>query len=245
MADHKPIVQLFLDKEGGMSRAKTDKASKNPAPFTITYKGTTASDWHTNKGVTWTTFKQLADKLGYRADAATFAAMPMDVWTKIFRAGYWNPWGLDKMRSNIMAWVIVWWSWGSGIEGARKSLVKFLGKKGIAAESKADIVTALDNLAARQGDSKVFMDLREHRLEFYQSLDTAAANYKGWKNAYDKFTEWVKTNGGAAAMTAAASMEDNAMGLTVALGLLTGALIYRRYKQQQAAIGKATRRKRK
>ncbi len=194
MADYKPIVALFLEKEGGMSRAKTAKASANPAPCKITVKGSTHSDWHTNKGVTWTTFKQLAPQLGYKADCQLFADMPHDIWLKIFRHGYWTPWDLDKVRSNLVAWTVVWWSWGSGIGGAQKSLVKFLKKQGIEADSKTEITQALDTLAARMGEARLFDLMTEHRLAFYRSLDSAPANYKGWSNAYAKFAEFAKSH---------------------------------------------------
>jgi len=45
MADIKYITGFTEKWEGGLSRATTDTASKNPSPYT--YKGQTG--WHTNK----------------------------------------------------------------------------------------------------------------------------------------------------------------------------------------------------
>lgn len=195
MADHRPLIPVFLKKEGGLSRAKTDTASRNPAPCRITKNGKSHSDYHTNKGVTWTTFKQLAGPLGYSADCATFAAMPASVWGKIFKRGYWDPWGLDKSRHPAMAYVLVWWSWGSGLGGAMSLVKKFLRKHGVEVSTRAQARIALDELADRQGVEKTFMQLRDIRLAFYRGLSSAPANYKGWKASYDRFTSWAKDSG--------------------------------------------------
>lgn len=183
------IIPLFLEKEGGLSRATTDTASSNPSP--CAHAGKTG--WHTNKGVTWGAFKENAGRLGYEASCANFIAMPQRIWTAIFKRAYWDPWGLDKVKSDVLAWTVVWWSWGSGLGGAFKSLQKFLGSRGIKVATKAEAVKALDGLAARKGDRKLFEELRAHRMAFYAGLSSAPANFKGWKNAYDKFAAFVES----------------------------------------------------
>lgn len=218
MADYKPILPLFREKEGGLSRDPADRASADPSPCVIDgQKG-----WHTNKGVTWTTFKAAAPKLGFKADCTTFKAMPDAIWVKIFKAGYWNPWGLDNVKSNPVAWTIVWWSWGSGVGGAKSSLEKFLRAKGVApAKDKKELALQLDRMAARDG-LKLFNELREHRLKFYASLPSASAHLKGWTNAYNRFTDFVRDNAPAAPAASG--------GLLLASGLFLGIAAYRRYR---------------
>ena len=71
-----PYIQKW---EGGLSRATTDTASKNPSPYE--HNGKTG--WHTNKGITWGTFTDLALKLGIAISPFNFLQMPDFIWRKI------------------------------------------------------------------------------------------------------------------------------------------------------------------
>lgn len=214
------IIPLFLEKEGGLSRAGTDTASRNPSP--CTHEGKTG--WHTNKGITWETFKAGASSLGYSATCKNFLEMPASIWRKIFHKRYWEPWGLDAVKSDVAAWVLVWWAWGSGLGGAAKSMSKYLGKQGVklvkkpgTKEARVEIAQALDRLAAKKGEARLFNELREHRLAFYRSLSSAPANYKGWVNAYDKFSAFVAARGAAPPAASGGATAVKALGAGILL----------------------------
>jgi hypothetical protein len=84
MADYTKIVSFIKTKEGGLSSATTDTASNNPSNCG---NGKNGKPYHTNKGVTWSTFKGLSAKLGYSATCDNFIKMPDSIWGKIYKDG--------------------------------------------------------------------------------------------------------------------------------------------------------------
>ena len=73
MADYRNIISFIKSKEGGLSSATTDTASRNPSPCG---NGSNGQPYHTNKGVTWSTFSSNASSLGYSASCSNFLNMP-------------------------------------------------------------------------------------------------------------------------------------------------------------------------
>lgn len=194
MADYRPIVPIFMKKEGGASNHPDDNASSDPSPCTIEGK----KKVHTNRGVTWSTFKALAKEVGYKADCTTFSNITDALWTQIFKKGFWDRWNLDAMKSNPMAWTVCWWAWGSGHGGAQSQFQKFFEARGVKVKTKAEITAALDELERRNGP-KAFEALKVHRLKFYAGLPDASKFLKGWTSSYNKFSEFVAQHAPAAA----------------------------------------------
>ena len=85
MANYKKIMPFVRKWEGGLSNNKSDNASKNPSP--CEYNG--KKGWHTNKGVTWTTFKGSAN-LGYTANHIVVKAIFYDKNGKYLDSDYDN-----------------------------------------------------------------------------------------------------------------------------------------------------------
>ena len=112
MAVYTKIVSFIKAKEGGLSSATTDTASNNPSNCG---NGSNGRPYHTNKGVTWSTFKGLSSKLGYSATCDNFKKMPDDIWGKIYKDGYWNPMQGDRIKNQAIANTFVEMVWGSGI----------------------------------------------------------------------------------------------------------------------------------
>jgi len=112
MAVYTKIVSFIKAKEGGLSSTTTDTASKNPSNCG---KGSNGLPYHTNKGVTWSTFKGLSSKLGYSASCDNFVKMPDDIWGKIYKDGYWNPMQGDRIKNQAIANTFVEMAWGSGV----------------------------------------------------------------------------------------------------------------------------------
>jgi hypothetical protein len=176
MADIKYITSFTEKWEGGLSRATTDTASKNPSPYT--YKGQTG--WHTNKGVTYSTFKSLAPRLGYKDTAENFLNMPQDIWLKIAKVGYWDIINLDAVKSQAIANLIFSWQWGSGYSW-RNRVQRYLASKGInwSISDLKGLPNKLNELSDKQGEKKTFDELIEQKKQFLVSLNQPA-NERGW-----------------------------------------------------------------
>lgn len=182
MANAFLIIPHVLKWEGGLSRNPADSASKNPAP--CTYNGKTG--YHTNKGVTYTTFTSLAKSLNYDPTCENFFTLPEDIFLKIFKTGYWNGFKLDEYKSQKIANVIVSWAWASGAYGAYKQLKKFFDKQynvKLVGTYNENINTIKDlfNKETEIDESTVYNKLIEAYRNFYISLNQPTF-IKGWLN---------------------------------------------------------------
>ena len=174
MANLSLAIPYIMKWEGGLSRAATDSASKNPSPYE--YNGKTG--WHTNKGITWATFKDLALKLGYAISAVNFLQMPEFVWRKIYENGYWLPMQCDKIESEAIATAIVDYAWAFGFTGAKKRIVAWIKKDfNITVSSMSQVANFLN----KQPESVIFKKLIEHRKQAFNNLNQPK-NIKGWLN---------------------------------------------------------------
>lgn len=176
MADSHHIRKFIQSWEGGLSRATTDKASANPAPWE--YNGQTG--WHTNKGITYTAFASMAPKLGYDITPANFFLMPDDIWDKIYKTGYWDVWGLDRMKSQAVADLIADFAWGSGAAGSLRSIKTYLTTKGKTIYTFNEAVKAINELTLLH-EEETFRELINWRANFFKSLNQPA-NIDGWLN---------------------------------------------------------------
>lgn len=191
MADYRRLIPLFIDKEGGLSNAASDvSAAKNPSP--CKHNGQTG--WHTNKGITWATFSGMAKKLNYEPSCENFINMPESIWAKIYKNGIWDRWGLDNMKPQAIADTIMWWSWGSGEGGASSQLDKFLNQKYNISTGgdKKKIISAFNSIIKDlKQEKKVFDELTDWRIKYYESLSNCHTYCKGWKRFYGIFTDMV------------------------------------------------------
>jgi len=177
MANYKNIVPFIKKAEGGLSRKTSDSASSRPSPWV--YNG--VSGWHTNKGVTYSTFVSLAPKLGYEPSAANFFSMPDDIWGKIYKQGYWDQFSLDNMKSQAIADLLADSAWGSGVGGTLKMLKPYLKEKGYVVSTPAEAVAAINKLASGPNEKKIFEELVGVRKSFFISLNQPN-NINGWLN---------------------------------------------------------------
>jgi len=166
------ITQEYINAihkyEGGLTGDPRDPASKNPSPCGKDKHG---DPYHTNKGVTWTSFNALAPVLGYKVDCATFMAMSDDVWIKIFKHGYWNPVQLDSIKSNGLAYLLADFSWGSGPGYVKPFLNHFLlSHYNITAIDTVSQNNALNGLTAKN-EVDVIQKISAARLESFKSME--------------------------------------------------------------------------
>lgn len=190
MADYTKIVSFIKAKEGGLSSATTDTASRNPSNCG---NGSNGKPYHTNKGVTWSTFKGLSSKLGYSATCDNFKNMPDSIWGKIYKDGYWNPMQGDRIQNQAVANTFVEMAWLSGV-GSNTSTKGAIGylKKFFKANYNKDldnisqIVNYVNELDDNGQSSQLFEKLYDFRKSLYTSFNQPS-NLKGWINRLDAF----------------------------------------------------------
>ena len=190
MAVYTKIVSFIKTKEGGLSSATTDTASNNPSNCG---NGSNGKPYHTNKGVTWGTFKGLSTKLGYSATCDNFIKMPDDIWGKIYKDGYWNPIQGDRIQNQAIANTFVEMAWGSGVgsntssRGAIGYLKNFFKSKyNKSFDNITQIVDYVNELDNNGQTPELFEKLYDFRKSLYTSFNQPS-NLKGWVNRLDAF----------------------------------------------------------
>lgn len=184
MADYKNPIPFIKLREGGLSSATTDTASKNPSSCGI---GKNGKPYHTNKGITWVTFSSNAKKLGYEASCSNFINMPDEIWNKIYKYCFWDLIKAGNLKNQAIANFFVEWAWGSGVGGATSGLKKFfLEKYNKKFNNITEIVNFCNNLDKQGQTSKLFEELYVYKKKHYASLNQPA-NLDGWLNRLDAF----------------------------------------------------------
>ena len=184
MSDLNVYLEFTQAREGGLSSAKTDSASKYPLPD--------GSGIHTNCGVTYKTFVELHSKLGYDPSVKNFYEMKDNgIWNKIYN-NYWIESGASLIDSQAVANLIFQAMWGGGHSELVKSLQKYfqgaLKIDGQLGEKTADKVNSTtDNYIYE----KMLMEyLHGERVRYLKSLSAFKANGKGWMARMDKLYEF-------------------------------------------------------
>lgn len=171
MADFKKLKPFILKWEGGLSRDKTDTASKYPCPTPL--KG--VGGYHTNKGVTYAAW---VSAFGKDKDLR-FLNMNDEDWEFIMKKKYWDIWKADEIKDQKVANTLVDWIWGSGAWGI-KIPQEMLGLK-------ADGVVGAKTLEAinKQG-ADFLLKLYERRKQFLYGIARRNPSQhrflKGWLN---------------------------------------------------------------
>lgn len=184
MANINAVNLAYIKRwEGGLSRDANDPAAVDPVPD--------GSGYHTNKGVTWNTFKGLASRIGYSPTAALFYKMPDNIWLGIYKIGYWDPMNGDKINSQGIAELLADWAWGSGPGTAARYVQRYLVGKGykIAVDGAFGPAStkALNDQIKKAGAAAVFNDLYNARLNFLKSLGGWQHYGTGWTNRMKDF----------------------------------------------------------
>ena len=199
MANYKLAIPHVLKWEGGYSAAQTDNAKYDS---TSKYMKTRGGNFriHTNKGITWGTWKSVADSLGLEKTEEAFLNMTDSEWGKVFKKKYWDYIQADKINSQAIAEFLVEIGWGSGFGGARKeysAMQRWLTEKGYNTGSPDGYIgnntrKALNNFTKDKGvkgEEELLDFLFKTRDNSLKGKNTAAANYRGWYNRiYDHYT---------------------------------------------------------
>jgi lysozyme family protein len=156
MADYRLIVPFIKGKEGGISNKKSDMASADPVPD--------GSGNHTNKGITWTTWKSV---FGSDADSIKrFYAMSDADWGKVYKGEYWDKIGGDKINSQRIADTLVHWAWGSGLGFPSKAIQKIVGISPITGVIGDKTITAINN----SNEPDTYAKIKQAHIDHWNNL---------------------------------------------------------------------------
>jgi lysozyme family protein len=178
--DKDSFIKWVRKWEGGLSKAKTDTASANCAPGT---------QYHTNKGIQWVTYKSYCQAVKRTATTAEFLKMPDDLWKKIFDTMYWNKIHCDEIAvySPSVAYAVFGFAWGSGVGGANQYLANFQRKYMHVDDDNIGLQELANNFVTSGVlPSVMFANLCEFKRDLYRSFNQPA-NLKGWLNRIDDF----------------------------------------------------------
>lgn len=187
MANHLLFVPFLLAAEGGRSKDPNDAASQDPVPD--------GSGYHTNKGVTWRTFKAWAKPLGYTATAVLFYEMPPRIWASIFKQGYWDRVGGDHIETQAVADILADWAYNGGysVKWLQKTLnEKFGGKLPVDGKLGASTMAALN----AANPTRLYQLILTARTTYYQTLARNNAKHAtqlpGWLNRLARLNAFEK-----------------------------------------------------
>lgn len=177
MANYRLIIPHILQSEGGLSKNPDDNASAYPVPD--------GSGNHTNKGVTWKTFVDLASKIGYTATPQLFYSMPSDLWGKIFKQGYWNQFLGDTIQAQAVANMFADGFWIGGGSKQVKAVQTFLKSQGFNVSVDGvcgpQTVAAINKFSSDPVKQKTLLDVAYNaQMSFFQSLPDWPTFKNGW-----------------------------------------------------------------
>lgn len=174
----KPFIKKW---EGGLSKDPSDTAAAYPSPW---------GGYHTNMGVTYSTFVSLSSELGYEVNKDNFINMPDSIWLKIMKK-YMGAYPIEEINHlpSIQA-VIFTWTWGSGAAGSEKHLANFQRNYfGIQDSNitKQEIVLNFKERVNIFNEAIVFNALCDDRERQFKSFSTWNVHGKGWLNRLNDF----------------------------------------------------------
>lgn len=162
-------TEFILKWEGGLSKNNQDTASKDCVPD--------GSGYHTNKGITWTSWKQV-----FGNDIKGFYEMKPDKWLQVYKK-YFVAIGGEFIGSQVIAELFADWCWMSG-SYAKTSMQKWLNQCGYKLTIDGDIgqktINALNELIQKRGNKWCFESAYAYRVEWVQSLAQFPTFGKGW-----------------------------------------------------------------
>jgi lysozyme family protein len=179
-----PLFQAYVkhnaSAEGGKSSNPKDTASKYVQPGQV----------HTNRGVTWNTYKSLASKLGLYPDYNSFLNLTKDGAVKFIYQNY-----LDNAKDlpDQTGIAVTESSWASGPSIASQNLIAAVNTFGKNVKSRKNAAMAAKTI----DDKKLALAVNAEQKKFYQTLvDRDPGQYstflKGWKDRSDRLAALIQ-----------------------------------------------------
>lgn len=166
MADAKKLIPFLLKWEGGFVNDPADAGGA------------------TMKGVTLATFRKF---YGPQMGIEDLKRITDEQWLHIFKTGYWDKCGADKILSQSVANALVDWAYNSGMATAAKAVQKIAGvtMDGMIGNQT---ITAINSWNAR----KLFDAIKSARIQFIENIvknkPSQGKFLKGWMNRINALT---------------------------------------------------------
>lgn len=157
--------------EAGLSKSPSDTYALQCAPF--------AGAYHTNRGITFCTWKDQAKAVGAQPTYEGFLAMTDDQWNKILYRFYLVGTKNGSIKDNGIALSITEAFWGSG-GYAFRNLAQALNNLGYKVTSASYLTIPMIQGANSLDAKKLFDEFWKVRLNFLSHLSNSPANIKGW-----------------------------------------------------------------
>jgi lysozyme family protein len=176
-------VSHVLGFEGKTSKDPRDSAAKC-APF--------AGAYHTNKGITYCTFKGFAAKCGIKPVTYDrfLKLTDQDVSAFLYNIYYKDMQG--RFIKDPIAFSLIEMAYGSGQATAARHLQKALNNIGIRARYTGRIDEETINLMRRAGIKTLFNALWQVRLDYLKTLSVWETYKNGWTKRIDFFIDKFK-----------------------------------------------------
>jgi lysozyme family protein len=179
-----PLFQAYVkhnaSAEGGKSSNPKDTAAQYVPPGQV----------HTNRGVTWNTYRSIASKLGLNPDYNSFLNLTRDGAIKFIYQYY-----LDNAKDlpDETGIAVTESSWASGGERATTNLINAVNSFGKNVKSRKSAAMAAKTI----DDKKLALAVNAEQKKFYQLLaDKDPIQYgtfiKGWKDRADKLAALIQ-----------------------------------------------------
>ena len=179
-----PLFQSYVNHnaaaEGGKSKNPNDTAAKYVQPGQV----------HTNRGVTWNTYRSIAKNLGLNPDYNSFLNLTRDGAVKFIYQYY-----LDNAKDlpDETGIAVTESSWASGPSVAAQNLINAVNSFGKNVKSRKSAAMAAKTI----DDKKLALAVNAEQKKFYQFLaDKDPIQYgtfiKGWKDRADKLTALIQ-----------------------------------------------------
>lgn len=166
--------------EGKTSKDANDSASKC-APF--------AGAYHTNKGITYCTFKALAPIAKIKpVTYDRFLKLNDNDVSAILYAGFYDYMNLKWFKPSI-ALSLMEIAWGSGPAQAAKTLQKALLSLGVKVPVSSRITMEMINGAKKVGIVNLFLAIWKVRLDYLKSLSVWQYYAEGWTKRVETFKQ--------------------------------------------------------
>lgn len=162
MAEFNAVKSFILSWEGGFSNHPNDKGGP------------------TNKGVTWSVWKDYAKKKGFTPTIENLKAITEEQWDEIFRKSYWDPWKASQIIDQPTATMLVDWGYNSGVKTVIKNLQRYLGvvPDGVVGPKTLGALNDVPNVR------RAFEDIKSNRKIFLDNIvkrnKAQKVFYSGW-----------------------------------------------------------------
>jgi lysozyme family protein len=173
-------VKHNASAEGGKSSNPKDTASKYVPPGQV----------HTNRGVTWNTYKSLASSLGLNPEYKSFLNLTKDQAVKFIYKYYLDN-AADLPDQTGIA--VTESSWASGGSRATTNLINAVNSFGYKVNNRKNAVIASKKI----DDKKLALAVNAEQKKFYEYLAKEdplqySTFIKGWKDRADKLSKIIQ-----------------------------------------------------